>query len=188
MSQTLLSPSPPSSSAAPPLAALIWGHLSALWPIRRLDASLLEMPWAWSRPEVSVRGATGWLLTRGKGIRQSRGKTSKIREEEKLKKGRKWTWERKKRRERLLQVEVCHLWTAGGETERKGRLDGCGVGSNGRLQRADSSSNNAFWDPSVLFYNMFYVLKSCFSSEQLISLQNSLCLGLQAAHCWLWRA
>lgn len=77
ISQTLLSSSPPSFIAAPPLADLIWGHLSALRPIRQLDASLLEMPWARSRPEVSVRGTTGWLVTRGKGLRQREGEKIK---------------------------------------------------------------------------------------------------------------
>lgn len=64
--QTLLSSPPPSFIAAPPVSALIWGHLSALQPIRQLDVSIPEMAWAWARPEASVRGATGWLVTRGK--------------------------------------------------------------------------------------------------------------------------
>lgn len=83
VSQTLLSSSPPSFIAAPPVSALIWGHLSALGPIRRPDASVPEMPWARARPEASVRGATGWLVTRGKGLRQRERETErggKIRE------------------------------------------------------------------------------------------------------------
>lgn len=76
MSQISLS-SPPSFIAAPPVSALIWGHLSALRPIRWQDASVPEMPWAWARPEASVRGATGWLVTRGKGPRQREGEKIK---------------------------------------------------------------------------------------------------------------
>lgn len=55
----------PLSHISPPIAALIWGHISALGPIRWLDASLPEMLWAQARSEVLVKGATGWLVTRG---------------------------------------------------------------------------------------------------------------------------
>lgn len=56
------------ASRCPYMGALLF----PFGPIRQLDASLLEMPWARARPEASVRGATGWLVTRGKGFR-SRG-------------------------------------------------------------------------------------------------------------------
>lgn len=74
MSQTLLSSPAPSFITAPPAFALIWGHISALQPIGQLDLSIPEMAWAWARPEASVRGATGWLVTRGKKTERG-GKT-----------------------------------------------------------------------------------------------------------------
>lgn len=89
--QTLLSSSPPFFivAAQPRLLLTLYGvHLSALWPIRFLDTSLLEVPWARARPEVSVRGATGWLVTRGKGFRhreRERGKLKNIPTERKRK-------------------------------------------------------------------------------------------------------
>lgn len=68
---------PLSQSCNPAPCCPNMGHLSALRPIRRVDASLLEMPWARARPEVSVRGATHWLVARGKGFRQKEGEDIK---------------------------------------------------------------------------------------------------------------
>lgn len=89
-------------------------------PIRQLDASLLEMPWARAGPEASVRGATGWLVTRGK-----RGGRLKTKYQEEQAKQRSWgqtgsrcvgeeVWAEEKKREREAeiwapQVDVCHL-------------------------------------------------------------------------------
>lgn len=58
---------PDRSRAAPPPAALIWGHLGAVGPIGRLDASLLEMPRARARSRASVRGVAGWPVARPRG-------------------------------------------------------------------------------------------------------------------------
>lgn len=149
MSQTLLSSSPPSFIAAPPVSALIWGHLSALGPIRRPDASVPEMPWARARPEASVRGATGWLVTRGKGLRQ-REREREGERSENTTKSNKNKWRRaaedrqevnvreRESRERKKEEERGWDWScaaAGGglsplncwrRHDKSGRLDGCG--------------------------------------------------------------
>ena len=121
MSQTLLSSSPPSFIAAPPVSALIWGHLSALGPIRRPDASVPEMPWARARPEASVRGATGWLVTRGKGLRQRESERERERGErsENTTKSNKNKWRRAAEDRQEVNVRERESWE---EKERRERL------------------------------------------------------------------
>lgn len=69
MSKTSSSP-PPSFISAPPVSALIWGHLSALQPIGWLAVSIPAMAWAWDRPQSSVRRTR---LAADKGQRQQGG-------------------------------------------------------------------------------------------------------------------
>lgn len=58
--------------------------------------SVLEMAWAWARPEASVRGATGWLVARGKD--RERGEEIKNTNNNKKKKN-KWRRAAKDRQE-----------------------------------------------------------------------------------------